>query len=467
MSQTTSNLNIGTSGNAAGGISTLKVEPTITDPNNSSEFGDLTDLDFVDNPATQSNPPQDKDKKGEETNKDTNNKKDDNKDDPNKKDDGDPGQKPKDDNSNQNADDSIIEVIEDKGNLINAKTKEIIAKKGEYEITESGEIVLKDNKSEPSAEFSEKLTQSLEKIGINTINNEALKNIVTDNGIDVDKLVGAIAPAVAITYTNRLYSEYPVLKDVVNHLKANGGDITGFTTIRSTVIPKLPSDTDNTEEANNVRKNVIRLQLETTLGINSTRTAADRSAIEKQIDTLISSMQTGGLITSQAKMANDFLNKERENKIQQEKEANDLRIAAAAREAAEWQANVKNIVSKGVVKGIKVQPEDVVDFIKFAFERNPITGKTPEENAMEQEDIESRILASFLRYKKYDLGKLVSAINTDQNTRMKLKTTAGNNVFKFVGANARKTAGGNAAKQGVQELSSFLNSIDFTDLSIE
>ena len=182
----------------------------------------------------------------------------------------------------------------------------------------------------------------------------------------------------------------PELKDVFYYLQ-NGGDLKDYS---SKEVDYTAIDINNLSKEEKL--SFVRQSLERQ---NIKNGASMLKLIENAGDDQIAQSTAEALLT-----LSELTSEEREDN----ERAYQAKLEEDNKKVEEYWDKVEGVIKQGKLRDLNIAESDRADFFKYIA--SPINGKgeTQERIDASKEDIEFNLMVSYLRYKKYDISKLVN-----------------------------------------------------------
>lgn len=257
-------------------------------------------------------------------------------------------------------------------------------------INDLGQIVRQADDLAPAPSFVDELLPTMESdFGFKFLD-EQNKPKVYDNSLDGRK--SFIKDVVNNTYASAVSSfldANPTIKNVFYHL-SNNGDLSNFV--------------ENAVDYSAIDVNT----LSTDQKMSYIRQAYEKQGI-KNSASLIGLIEKAGdeQVTQSAAEAILSLRDIAEEKVKADELAYKAKEVEDAKNAQAYWNNVQSVITNGKLKDIQISADEKSDFYKYIAMPIDAKGNTQESIDAQKEDIEFSLLTSYLRYKKYDISKLV------------------------------------------------------------
>lgn len=201
-----------------------------------------------------------------------------------------------------------------------------------------------------------------------------------------------VADVIANEKIDTFISSFPEVKSLYNHL-TTGGTVADFVSTEKDW-DKVVLTNDNKEQ----NKNIIREDF------------MNKGIDPKLIDSMITSFEDGGTLLDTAKMSKTALKEYKTNAdTAREKQITDEANAQAQRVQEYW-TEAKQVISTGKLKNVAIPKKDVDAFYDYVSKAVDNQGNSQESIDRSKEDMETRMMMSFWRYKGYDMSKLVKSL---------------------------------------------------------
>ncbi len=291
--------------------------------------------------------------------------------------------------ANTNADDGGEEyTLDENGDLLDSTGKTIF-KKGEFEVSDDGVIIV--TKEEPKDDFTTNTKTVLKDFGVEL--GDDVKFEPTVDG--VKQLVQNVLTNAAPTFAADLLKQQPEALRFYSHLQAGGTPETFFRPTQQDFSEmNFPLDTDTTQAAKDIRTATLREDLLRSFGYYQTN--ADKTSISARVDQHLQLLTDAGKLDSESKLAFNNLKAQDTANKQAAIAAAQAQIDAANKAAKEQWEQVNKIIENRKFSGLEIEKQNA-DKFKDYITKVVKDGKTQEVIDIESEPMEFNLLVAYLR----------------------------------------------------------------------
>lgn len=342
------------------------------------------------------------------------------------------GAPPPDDKGKKDGEEEFVELLlDDQGNLTDESGK-ILYKKDEYTMDDKGNVTITKTPAQSSNAGNVVKTYFKEKYKLELGETE-FADVESKDGVDLEKVVDGVLKHSGEIARKSMFEKYPIMEQVYNHLAANGGKIDGFMdVVKNPAIPVLPDANVQDENATAMRKQFIQRDLEEAFGVAGIQDANIKAATMDRIKNILADIELRGTLHAEAANSRNSIVARDDARKQAQAERDKAAIAQQAEQQALVVKDIQKIVNSGKIKNLKVSPEDAKGLLNYILNADPVTGKTAEEVDYGNEELENSLMFSFMRYKGYDFGSLVSLIAANEAVN-NIRVKAAGRKFKVSG----------------------------------
>ena len=338
--------------------------------------------------------------------------------------------------------------VDSHGNLLNAEGKVVLSADNLDKYIDTGEV-LTDAKGNQIDEAGNILKPASELVNANTLVELSRQNFEKEYGYSLldaegkpkvysnsvegsSQLLKDVADNATINAVSSFLTGNPQVKDIYFHL-ANGGTLEDYTS--SNVDYGSLDLTDMSKEAklHYIKQSFERQGLKNSASIMKT--------LEMSSEETITSTAADAIITLKQISEEKAVERENAYKAQQ---------LAQEQEVDKYWNEVSSVIKGGKIKDITIPDAEKDGFFKYLAVPINSKGESQEMLDVEEEDTDFNLMISYLRYKKYDLSKLVTA-RAKVNKLDELRNRVGVSNPKIENAQAR-TNGNRATDVGIPTL---------------
>ena len=284
------------------------------------------------------------------------------------------------------------QIVLSKANLDNyVATGEVLTDAAGNQIDEQGNIIKSAQDVTPSSTITE-VSKSLieQELGFQFLDEEGKPKTYSNSAEGNAELIRDAINNAQVNAISSFLSANPKLKDIYFHL-ANGGDLQSYTSNDIDYSAVDVSTLDRDAKLNYIKQSFDKQGLKNAESLIKTlELASDEALTQATADAVLALKQ----VTDE-----DKIRREKAYEQQQQQEAKNLE---------DYWNDMNSVIKTGKLKDIQIPETEKDAFFKYIALPANSKGESQEMIDAEQEDAEYRLTLSYLRFKKFDLSKLVN-----------------------------------------------------------
>jgi hypothetical protein len=310
---------------------------------------------------------------------------------------------PSKDDSDDDDEESLKLVQDDEGNLYN-EDGELVAKKGDYELDEEGNVTITDKSNQEITRLSN-LVKDQFGVDFTDESGNTIEFENTDEGFT--ELLKYSTKAVAQKEQAKLWNDFPEVKSYLQHKMAGGTDEDFYSAGNKYSNFEIPEETDdNKVYRERVIKDVI-IERYISDRVHEGISDKDLAALRDEAEDFYEFKHAKGLEEEQANNDISWL-KKKEQREKDERDAKNAQIIQQREESkkAFW-GEIEQVVTNGDLDGINIPSNEREAFYRYMAIPVNDKGQSQEMIDRAKEDKRKSLQLSYFRFKNFNLSALV------------------------------------------------------------